>query len=55
MVGGRQHLAQVQRLARNGRSCVISIGCKIYILAENSLYKIRPGGTLREKCGAKEL
>jgi len=43
MVAGRQHLGQVQRLAKNGWISLISAGRKMYILPENSLYRIDPG------------
>jgi hypothetical protein len=55
MVAGQRHLGQVQQLAKNGRIFSISPGCKMYIRAENSLYRIDPGEILREKCGVKKL
>jgi hypothetical protein len=55
MVGGRQHLGQVQRLARNGRISLISAGCKIYILVENFAVQDRPGEIVSKKCGGEKL
>jgi hypothetical protein len=55
MVAGQRHLGQVQQLAKNSRIFSISAGCKIYIRAENSLYRIDRGGLLREKCRVEEI
>jgi hypothetical protein len=46
MVAGRQHLGWAQQFAKNGWISLISAGRKMYILSENSLYRIDPGNIL---------